>query len=48
MQIECEKNELDLLKKSFDILNPDCKDDIGSILGKFEVWILFEVGLCES
>ena len=38
MQIECEKNELDLLEKSFEILNPDCNDDIGSILGKFDEW----------
>ena len=38
MQIECEKNELDLLEKSFEILNPDYDGDIKSILGKFDKW----------
>ena len=41
MQIECEKNELDLLEKSFEILNPDYDGDIRSILEKFDKWTDF-------
>ena len=38
MQIECGQNELDILKKSFEISNPDYNGDIGSILEKFDEW----------
>ena len=41
MQIECGQNELDLLKKSFEILNPDYNGDIRSILEKFDKWTDF-------
>ena len=41
MQIECGKNELDLLKKSFEISNPDYNGDIGFILEKFDKWTDF-------
>ena len=41
MQIECGKNELDLLKKSFEISNPEYNGDIGLILEKFDKWTDF-------
>ena len=41
MQIECGKNELDLLKKSFEISNPDYNGGIRSILEGFDNWTDF-------